>query len=105
MDESETFRANLLLAMREAGMNAAELSRKAGLNSRAVKDIEERRTRSPKLSTVFALSYALGRDPGFMIGIGPRAQLSQNLVHFLEQYDEETQEQILRGLAAVHLKP
>jgi len=58
MDVSEMFRANLLAAMRGSGMTAAGLSKAAGLNVRAVKDIEERKTASPKLSTVFALARA-----------------------------------------------
>ena len=98
MDESEIFRANLLAAMRAAGMNAAELSRKAGLNARAVKDIEERRTLSPKLSTVFAISQALGRDPAELMGLGSRARLSAGLVALLSQYDEADQERFLSAL-------
>lgn len=98
MDENTAFRENLLREMREAGMTAAELSRKAGLNARAVKDIEEGRVRSPKLSTVFALSRALNRDPGEMMGLGPRSQVQADLAAFLSRYDEGEQERFLVAL-------
>ena len=77
MDESETFRANLLRLMAEKGFKAAELSKRAKLNPRAVKDIEEHRVTSPKLSTVFALAKALGSDPAEMMGLGPRSRLAR----------------------------
>lgn len=102
MDENMAFRENLLAAMRESGMSAAELSRRAGLNARAVKDIEENRVRSPKLSTVFALSKALNRDPGEMMGLGPRPKVRDDLAAFLSQYPEDEQE---RFLSALRLMP
>jgi transcriptional regulator with XRE-family HTH domain len=105
MDESEIFRANLLAAIQARGLTAAELSRKAGLNLRAVKDIEERRTVSPKLSTAFALARALGEDPGEMMGLGPRVRLRSDLTEYLSQYDEADQERLLRALAALPSAP
>lgn len=98
MNESEIFRVNLLAAMRDAGMSAAELSRKAKLNARAVKDIEERRTVSPKLSTVFSLARALNKDPCEMMGLGPRLQLNARLAAFLVQYAEADQVRFLSAL-------
>lgn len=105
MDESENFKRNLLLALKESGMKAAELSKKAGLNARAVKDIEEGRVASPKLSTVFALAEALGRDPGEMMGLGPRPKLKADLVAYLSQYDEADQARLLAALAALPKRP
>lgn len=102
MDENAKFRDNLLSAMREQGMNAASLSRAAGMNARAVKDIEEGRVRSPKLSTVFALAKALNRDPGEMMGLGPRQKVQSDLADFLSQYSEEDQERLL---SAIRLMP
>jgi len=102
MDENAAFRENLLQAMRDAGMSAAELSRRAGLNARAVKDIEENRVRSPKLSTVFALAKALNRDPAEMMGLGSRSKVQADLAEFLSQYPEDEQE---RFLAALRLIP
>lgn len=98
MEESEIFRVNLLAAMRAAGLRAAELSKLAKLNARAVKDIEERRTVSHKLSTVFALSKALGRDPAEMMGLGSRPRLNKRLTDFLAQYSEADQERFLSAL-------
>lgn len=91
--------------MAEQGLAAAQLSRKAGLNLRAVKDIEEGRVVSPKLSTVFALSKALGRDAGEMMGLGPRHQIIEALALYLSQYDAADQERLLSALAALPAAP
>lgn len=98
MEVSEVFRANLLSAMKDADIKAAELSRRAGLNPRMVKDIEEGRSQSPKLSTVFALCKALGRDPGEMLGLGSRATINQELAEFLRRFDEDDQARLLAAL-------
>lgn len=105
MNVDETFRRNLIAKMHERGMNAAELSRSAGLNARAVKDIEEGRAKSPKLSTAFALAAALHCDPGELVGLGPRPALLPDLVRYLSQYDLEAQEQILNALRALPTRP
>lgn len=101
MDQNETFRENLLAALAESGMTEAELSIKAGLNRRAVTDIRERRTVSPKISTVFALAQALHRDPGELLGIGQRYQLDRRLAEFLEQFGPEDQARFLDALTAL----
>ena len=101
MYDAEVFRANHMAARKEADISAAGLSKKAGLNPRAVTDIEEGRAQSPKLSTVFALCEALGKDPGEMIGLGPRVRLNRRLADYLAQYDEEIQLKILDSLAAL----
>ena len=105
MDESETFRRNLLRIMAERGLKAAQLSKLAGLNPRAVKDIEEGRAASPKMSTVFALAKALDADPAEMMGLGARVRLRRDLVAFLERYDEADQERLLSALAALPQAP
>jgi transcriptional regulator with XRE-family HTH domain len=101
MDASETFRSNLLRLMAEKGFKAAELSKRAKLNARAVKDIEERRVASPKLSTVCALANALGADPAEMMGLGPRSRVAPALEAYLAQYDRSEQERILQALSAL----
>lgn len=101
MDESRTFRENLLRIMAEKGLKEAELSKLAGLNARAVTDIREERTRSPKLSTVFALAKALDEDPGVMMGLGRRYSLNAELAAFLAQYDESDQARFLAALTAL----
>lgn len=68
-DVSEVFRANLLKTMRDRNIPAATISRKAGLNIRAVKDIEERRAKSPRLVTVFKLAEALEVCPHDLLGL------------------------------------
>ncbi len=100
MDASATFRENLLRIMGERNLRAAELSKRAGLNARAVKDIEEGRAVSPKLSTVIALAEALGEDAAEMMGLGAREGLNEKLARFLGQYDDAEQERILAVLAA-----
>lgn len=103
MKEAEIFRRNLLAAMQDQGLTAAGLSRKAGLNPRAVKDIEENRVASHRLSTVFALAEALNLDPGEMLGLGPRDKIQRELARYLSQFDEDEQEGLLAALRL--LKP
>ena len=99
MDENETFRTNLLRIMAEKQMDAANLSRAAKLNARAVKDIEERRAVSPKLSTVFKLAKALGVDPAELMGLSDRRRLAPELFDYLAQYSEEDQKKLVSALA------
>lgn len=105
MEVNEYFRKRLAEERQRQGLSAAELSRRAGLNARAVTDIEEGRAQSPKISTVFALAAALCLDPGDLIGLGPRASLESELVAFLSQYDAETQKRLLAALLAIAPEP
>lgn len=105
MNESEAFKSNMLQAMKELSLTEAELSVKAGLNRRAVTDIREGKTRSPKLSTVIALSNALGRDPAEMMGLGKRYKLRDDLARLLAEYSEEDQERLLSGLSVLGSQP
>ena len=105
MEESERFRLNLLAAMRARALSPAELSRMAGLNARAVKDIEERRAQSPKISTVFALAKALGVDPGELLGLGSPPDLNAALVARLQQYDPDEQERLLQAFETFAAPP
>lgn len=105
MDENEIFRENLLRRMAELGMSEAELSRKANLNPRAVTDIRERRTVSPKLSTVFKLADALDTDPAELLGLASRHHLNEELAAFLAQYDQEAQARFLAALMALPRQP
>lgn len=105
MNESEVFRENLLRIIAERGLPEAQVSTDAGLNRRAVTDIRERRTASPKLSTVMALAKALSVDPGELLGLGRRHRLNARLAAFLEQYSEDDQERFLDALAALPRSP
>jgi transcriptional regulator with XRE-family HTH domain len=99
----ETFRANLRALRESRGLNADQLSKLAGINRRGVRDIEEGRSQSPKLSTVAAIADALGVELGDLLGLGPRQTLNAELVEFLEQYDEDGQARLLAALAALPL--
>lgn len=101
MEESEIFRKNLMRIRQEKDIDAKKLSRMAGLGERAVKDIEEGRSQSPKISTVFRLAEALNVDPGEMMGLPARAGINEKLVKFLSQYDEAGQEQLLAALSLI----
>lgn len=101
MDENEVFRLNLLRIMADKGFDAANLSRAAKLNPRAVKDIEERRAVSPKLSTIFKLAKALSVEPSELMGLTERQKLEPELVAYLVQYSEEDQRKLLLALASL----
>lgn len=105
MEVDEVFRANLLALMEKRGLTEAALSKKAGLNARAVTDIREMRTKSPKLSTVFRLAEALNADPAEMMGLGSRHKLNADLAAFLGQFDEADQSRFLGALSALHRQP
>lgn len=101
MDINEVFRINLLAAIKARGLKEAELSKLANLNARAVTDIREGRTRSPKLSTAIALAEALGIDPAEMMGLGKRYNLRDDLAKMLSEYSEEDQERLVAGLSVL----
>ncbi|WP_386684602.1 helix-turn-helix domain-containing protein [Loktanella sp. R86503] len=105
MDANETFRKNLKALRLEKGFNARQLSERAGLGERNVKDIEEGRSQSPKISTVFSLAKALDADPAEMMGLGTRVKINSDLAEFLEQFDAEGQSRLLAALAAIPRKP
>lgn len=105
MTESEIFRSNLERLRNEQGLKAAELSKKAGLNRRAVTDIEDGRVKSPKLETVIKLAKALQQDPGTMIGMAPWQEVSPKLADFLGRYDQDAQEQLLTALQGIAPEP
>ncbi|MGX0877534.1 transcriptional regulator with XRE-family HTH domain [Roseovarius sp. MBR-154] len=96
----EAFQKRLTHYMNEAGMNAAQLSRRAGLNARAVTDIQQGRIKSPRVQTVMALEAALGVNPGTLLGFAP-ATVSTELQALLHELDEATQQQLLATLRSL----
>ena len=62
------FRENLLSHMKAKGLKPAQLSKMAGLNPRAVKDIEEERIKNPRIQTVLALEAAMELPFGKLLG-------------------------------------
>jgi transcriptional regulator with XRE-family HTH domain len=105
MNENDIFRENMLRALAESGMTEATLSVKAGLNRRAITDIREGRVTSPRISTVFAIARALGKDPAELMGLGARHRLNDELARFLSAYSEEDQLLFLAALAALPRAP
>ena len=105
MDESEAFRLNLARIIKERGLKPAQVSVAAGLNRRAVTDVLESRATSPKLSTAYAISKALGEDLGEMMGLGHRVRLAPELALLLEQYEPDEQAQLAKALAALPRTP
>lgn len=69
MDVSEVLRANLLQIMKDRNLSGASVSRKAGLNLRAVKDIEQGRSKSPKIETAFKIAQALDVPLEVLLGL------------------------------------
>lgn len=105
MTWEERFRASLKRIRTERGLDAANLSLAAGLNRRAVTDIEIGAAKSPKLSTAMALSEALDVPLSEMLGPGSPDALLQEWVDFLAQYDEEDQRNLLRAVQALRIAP
>jgi len=101
MDEGEIFIKNLVDAIRADNLNEAELSRKAGLNKRAVTDLREGRVKSPKISTAVKIAKALNRDPAEMMGLAPKHSVAPKVAEYLGRYDEVEQERLLDGILAV----
>lgn len=96
----EQFRKMLLQSMFEKGLNASALSRKAGLNPRAVKDIEERRIQNPRVSTVMSLERALEMTPGTLLGIIPsETEIDRSLLRLLGTLSREDQKRLFDFLA------
>lgn len=101
-DVADTLRVRLKQAMEDRGLSASQLSMRAGLNRRAVKDIEEGRAIAPKISTVFALAEALNVPPSYLLGISDiPTDLERQFLALLRQYDEDGQARLLEALRAL----
>jgi len=101
----ERFRGALLDAMCAKGLNASALSRKAGLNPRAVKDIEERRIQNPRVSTVLSLERALEMVPGTLLGItSSEADIDASLLSLLASLSQEDQKRLFDFLAILRTR-
>jgi len=86
--------------MAQRNLNAAALSRRAGLNPRAVKDIEERRTQSPRLSSVVALASALDVTLEELLGLR-RTALDDEIIAFLCELSLEEQAELRAALQSL----
>ncbi len=104
MDRIEIFRSNLERIRTEKGIDAKSLSLQAGLNERAVKDIESGNAKSPKLSTALALSHALNVSLIEMLGGASQDQIDQDLRDFLLSCSEDQQRRLLQAAQALFPK-
>lgn len=95
----------MLAEMARQEIDAANLSRKAGLNPRAVKDIEEGRSKSPKLSSVVAIANALGVSVYDMVERPPGEVILPELSEFLAGKSENEQRRILSAIQALQGGP
>ncbi len=101
MDVNDHLRVNIAPLRKARGMTPNDLAREAGINLRGVRDIEEGRSVSPKISTVVSLAKALGVRVSDLIGDEPVDKLRQELVDFLLNYSLEDQERLLVALQAM----
>lgn len=102
VEVDDVVRARLKQERERQGVSASQLSVRAGLNRRAVTDIEEGRAVAPKITTVFALAEALGVSPSYLLGLTDvPTDLEREFLAFLRQYDRSGQEQLLKGLRAL----
>lgn len=102
-DIDALFRENLFRLMGENGLTAAELSKKANLNARAVKDIEEGRSKSPKLSTAKALADALGVSLDYLVMPAASEELAAEANELIEKVDEATVAKVLAAIKILKL--
>ncbi|MHA3913874.1 helix-turn-helix domain-containing protein [Halovulum sp. GXIMD14793] len=93
-------RTNFVMFRQQSGMNAAELSIKAGLNRRAVQDYEEGSSQSPKLSTIYKLTNALGISIDELIAGRRRTELNHELQQWLESLSQAQAEGLMNLVPA-----
>lgn len=91
------FRENLLSHMKAKGLKPAQLSKMAGLNPRAVKDIEEERIKNPRIQTVLALEAAMELPFGKLLG----KSIDEIDSELLGELDGATQKQLLMTLQSL----
>ena len=94
------FRENLLSHMKDKGLKPAQLSKMAGLNPRAVKDIEEERIKNPRIQTVLALEAAMEQPFGKLLGKSID-EIDSELLSLLGELDGATQKQLLMTLQSL----
>ncbi len=89
--------------MKSKNLKAAQLSKMAGLNPRAVKDIEEERIKNPRIQTVLALEAAMELPFGKLLGKSVD-MIDGELLSLLGELDEATQKQLLMTLQSLSAK-
>lgn len=101
MSAAENFRRNLKRIREERGLDAANLSRDAGLNKRAVTDIETGASKNPTLRSAVAISEQLKVPLAELIGDHARTEIVAEWQEFLSQYDEAEQRTLLQAVASL----
>ncbi|WP_438991904.1 helix-turn-helix domain-containing protein [Lentibacter sp.] len=86
--------------MKSKNLKAAQLSKMAGLNPRAVKDIEEERIKNPRIQTVLALEAAMELPFGKLLGKSID-EVDGELLSLLGELDAATQKQLLMTLQSL----
>ena len=90
--------------MKAKGLKPAQLSKMAGLNPRAVKDIEEERIKNPRIQTVLALEAAMQLPFGKLLGKSIDKSIDEidsELLSLLGELDGATQKQLLMTLQSL----
>jgi transcriptional regulator with XRE-family HTH domain len=64
---ARTVAANIAAAMEARGLNALELSKRAGLNPTAVYDILKGKIKNPRIDTIAKIAGALGVTPSSLL--------------------------------------
>lgn len=100
-DIDRLFRENLFRIMRKRGLTAAELSKMASLNARAVKDIEEGRSKSPKLSTAKKLADALGVAIDYLVMPKEVSEARRQFAGLITEIESQTIEKVLMAIRAM----
>ncbi|RJE84012.1 helix-turn-helix domain-containing protein [Paracoccus onubensis] len=105
MEINEIFRRRLEAEMKAQGDNPDSLAKKAGMNRRAVRDILEGNSQSPKLSTVYKLATALNASIDELTGNAPHAVIAPRLLELLSKYGPDEQERLAEAILSLPRAP
>jgi transcriptional regulator with XRE-family HTH domain len=92
---SMTIAANLQDAMARKGLNAAEVARRADINSSGVYDILSGRSRSPRLDTIHKIADALRVPVASLFEEKRISELRAAIIDAIEGLSEEDRARIL----------
>lgn len=97
-EDAEVFRSNLLAEMKRQGLDKASLSKKASMNPRAVSDIQDGKSKSPRLFTAIKLARVLNVSVYDLLGIPTKDGIILELEKYLSEKTEDEQARILSGI-------
>lgn len=87
--------ANIQAAMKDRGINRAELARLAGLNATGVYDIISGKSRSPRLDTINKIAAALGVPLASLLEEKPVKELRNQIMAAVQSLPESECERLL----------